>query len=128
MKHAPPPNATTPQVTVLYDGSCPLCRKEIGVYQRADGGDTIAWCDVSLPGAAPPGMTQEAAMVRFHVIDSTGTTKSGARAFIALWLSLPGWRWLGRIASIPPFPLVLEGLYRAFLPIRPWLQRLVRRG
>jgi hypothetical protein len=53
--------------------------------------------------------------------------QSGARGFIALWLSLPGWRWLGRIASVPPMPHLLELMYRAFLPVRPFLQRLLNR-
>jgi predicted DCC family thiol-disulfide oxidoreductase YuxK len=118
---------TTKPLTVLYDGSCPLCRREIGMYQRTEGGETVAWCDVSLPDAAQHGLTREAAMARFHVVDADGALKSGAEAFIALWLSLPRWRWLGRIASAPPLPWVLEGMYRAFLPVRPWLQRLAGR-
>jgi predicted DCC family thiol-disulfide oxidoreductase YuxK len=114
-------------VTVFHDGSCPLCAREIGMYQRTEGGETITWCDVSLPHAALPGITPDQAMARFHVLDATGQLKSGARAFIALWLSLPRWRWFGRVASIPPLPWVLEGLYRAFLPVRPFLQRMMRR-
>jgi predicted DCC family thiol-disulfide oxidoreductase YuxK len=116
-----------PGVTVFHDGSCPLCALEIGMYQRTEGGETVTWCDVSLPGVVPPGITPAQAMARFHVMEADGTVKSGAAAFIALWLTLPRWRWLGRAASLPPFPAVLEGLYRAFLPVRPLLQRLARR-
>jgi predicted DCC family thiol-disulfide oxidoreductase YuxK len=119
---------TSRPLTVLYDGGCPLCCREIGMYQRSEGGETIGWCDVSLPGAAPPGLSRDAAMARFHVIDADGRLVGGARAFIALWLSLPRWRWLGRIASVGPLPWLLEGAYRAFLPLRPTLQRLARRG
>jgi predicted DCC family thiol-disulfide oxidoreductase YuxK len=114
-------------VTVYYDGSCPLCRSEIGLYQRGEGAGQVTWCDISQPGAAPQELTQEAAMARFHVKGADGQMEDGARAFILLWLSLPRWRWLGRIASLPPLPILLEGLYRAFLPLRPWLQRLARR-
>jgi predicted DCC family thiol-disulfide oxidoreductase YuxK len=115
-------------VTVYYDGSCPLCTKEIGVYRRAEGGESVNWCDVSQSDAQIDGLSQSQAMARFHVKSADGVMQDGAKAFILLWLSLPRWRWLGRIASVPPIPTLLELLYRAFLPIRPWLQRLARRA
>jgi predicted DCC family thiol-disulfide oxidoreductase YuxK len=110
-------------VTVYYDGSCPLCTKEIGLYQRAAGGETVNWCDVSQKNANLDGLSQNQAMARFHVKGTDGVMQDGAKAFILLWLSLPCWRWLGRIASVPPLPHILELLYRGFLPIRPWLQK-----
>jgi predicted DCC family thiol-disulfide oxidoreductase YuxK len=116
--------AAAQKVTVLYDGACPLCRREIGLYQRSEGADAVDWCDVSRSAALPEGLTGEAAMARFHVIDSNGVLKDGANAFIALWLSLPRWRWLGRIAGVPPLPWLLERVYRAFLRIRPLAQRM----
>ncbi len=115
-------------VTVLYDASCPLCRREIGLYQRAEGGDAIAWCDVSGRDTAPPaGLSREAAMARFHVVDAEGRLRSGADAFIALWSSLPRWRWLGRLAAVPPMPWALERAYSGFLRVRPWVQRRLAR-
>jgi predicted DCC family thiol-disulfide oxidoreductase YuxK len=114
-------------VTVFYDGSCPLCRREIGLYGRADGAEAIAWCDVSTGAGLPKDLTAAQAMARFHVRGKGGELVSGARAFIALWLSLPRWRWLGRLASVPPIPLVLEGVYRLFLRLRPRLQQAARR-
>jgi predicted DCC family thiol-disulfide oxidoreductase YuxK len=116
------------KVTVFYDGSCPLCRREIGLYRTSDGADAVRFCDVSDGATALPAQVSRAqAMARFHVTDRDGRTVSGARAFIALWLALPRWRWLGRIASVPPIPSILEGAYRVFLPLRPRLQRLFRR-
>jgi predicted DCC family thiol-disulfide oxidoreductase YuxK len=115
-------------VTVFYDGSCPLCRREIGLYQGSDGAEGIRFCDVSNNAAVLPGnLSRSDAMARFHVTDQNGYTKSGARAFIALWLALPRWRWIGRLASIPPLPFLLEGAYRSFLLVRPAVQKLVRR-
>jgi predicted DCC family thiol-disulfide oxidoreductase YuxK len=115
------------RITVLYDGACPLCRREIGVYQRSAGADGIIWQDVSPPDAAPSCITREEAMRRFHVIDAEGRIRSGADAFIALWLSLPRWRWLGRVSSIPPLPWILERAYRGFLLVRPAVQRMAAR-
>jgi predicted DCC family thiol-disulfide oxidoreductase YuxK len=114
---------------VLYDGGCPLCRREIALYRRAEGAEAIAWCDVSPADAAPSGLSREEAMRRFHVIDADGRLRSGADAFIALWLSLPRWRWLGRAAGVPPLPWLLERAYRGFLLVRPAVQRFaLRRG
>ncbi len=113
-------------ITVYFDGSCPLCRAEVGVYQKADESGDIRWCDVSSE-TLPDGMTRDQAMARFHVRNEAGEMVSGAKAFIALWLSLTRWRWLGRIASLPPLPWLLEGAYRVFLPIRPLLQKIARR-
>ena len=114
-------------VTVYYDGSCPLCTREIGLYQRSDSSETITFCDISR-NAPPEGLTRDQAMARFHVATPNMGLTSGARAFIALWLSLPRWRWLGKLASLPPLPWILEMAYRAVLPIRPAFQWLARKA
>ena len=118
----------TPRLTVLHDGSCPLCAREIAVYRAADRAGALAFHDVSSAdaGAEVHGLSRQAAMARFHVVTAEGRTLSGAAAFIALWCALPGWRWLGRVASLPGLPWLLERAYGAFLPLRPALQRLVR--
>ncbi len=109
---------------VFFDGACPLCRKEIGVYRAADQKQAIDWCDVStdqqeerLP------LPKQTLLARFHVQKSSGELVSGARGFIELWKQLPKWRWLARICSIPGLPPLLELGYRGFLRIRPALQR-----
>ena len=114
--------------TVYYDGSCPVCTAEIAQYRRAGGG--VAYADVSAD-ALPEGLTREAAMARFHYRDEKGRLLSGARAFAALWLRLsegrPLLRLLARAANTPPVLILGEVAYRAFLPLRPRLQRIVRR-
>lgn len=51
---------------------------------------------------------------------------SGAAAFIALWATLPGWRYLAMVATVPGVTLMLEYVYRGFLHIRPQMQGLAR--
>jgi predicted DCC family thiol-disulfide oxidoreductase YuxK len=116
------------ELTVFFDGSCPLCRAEIGVYQRCEGGEQIAFVDVSgvADGPVAPGLDQAGAMARFHVMQSDGTLASGAAGFGRLWLSLPGWRWLGRIVMLPLVLPLAESTYRMFLHVRPIVQRLWR--
>ena len=84
-----------PALTVLYDGACPLCRREIGIYSGLEPNTPLCFADVSdaaLP--LPPGTTREQLLARFHVRSSDGQLLSGAQAFLALWAALPGWHWL----------------------------------
>ncbi len=116
--HEPPP------LTVLYDGSCPLCRREIGVYRGLQSNTPVCFADVSdaaLP--LPPGTTREQLLARFHVRGGDGQLLSGAQAFLALWAALPGWRWLALAGRLPGAAWVMERGYRLFLRLRPMLQR-----
>ncbi len=124
-EHASPP------LTVLYDGACPLCRREIGIYRglqplRPDA--PVCFADVSdpafaLPATLPSGTTREQLLKRFHVRDRDGALLSGAHAFLALWAALPGWRWLALTGRLPGVAWVMERGYRIFLRCRPALQR-----
>lgn len=118
-------------LTVLYDGACPLCRREIahyqGIVQRQAARD-VRFADVSDPGVPlPPARTRAQLLHRFHVQRADGSLVDGAAAFVALWARLPGWRWLARLARLPGVTPLLEVAYRAFLPLRPTLQRWARR-
>ncbi|MCZ2496489.1 DUF393 domain-containing protein [Xylophilus sp. Kf1] len=122
-------------LTVWYDGACPLCRREIGVYQGLkplESSAPVCFADVSdaavpLPSTLPPGVTREQLLARFHVRDRNGELLSGARAFLALWAELPGWRLLALVGRLPGAPWVFEWGYRQFLRLRPLLQRWVSR-
>ncbi|MFZ9177360.1 MAG: thiol-disulfide oxidoreductase DCC family protein [Burkholderiaceae bacterium] len=115
-----------PSLRVFYDGACPLCRKEISVYQRADRAKALDWCDVSDPRNAELPLSREALLARFHVQRTDGQLVSGARGFIEVWRQLPGWRWLAFAAGIPGMPMAMEWAYRGFLRLRPAMQRLLR--
>lgn len=120
-------NPQAPVLTVLYDGSCPLCRREISVYQGLKPFQPIEWRDVSAGGAALPSCgNRETLMARFHVQQADGSVLSGAKAFLALWATLPGWRWLSKLGHLPGATPCLEWLYRRFLVLRPWLQKKAR--
>ena len=111
--------------TVYFDGSCPLCRAEIGYYRRKDHSGALCFVDVSEPDAlVPEGLTQRRAMERFHVSAGNGQLLSGAAAFIEVWARLPRWRWAARAAALPGAITALEFGYRVFLPARPFIARL----
>jgi len=120
----------SPDLTVFYDGSCPLCSREIAVYSRRDTAGRIHWADVSScsPQALPEGLTRQDALARFHVQRADGALISGAGAFAELWMRTPGFRWFGRIARLPIIHGVLDRAYGIFLDSRPVLQKLLSRS
>lgn len=114
------------EATVYFDGSCPICRTEIAYYRGQDAACRLEFVDVSAPGAsAPPGTTQMEAMQRFHVERADGSVVSGAVAFTTIWGVLPRWRWAARLAALPGVTAFLELAYRAVLPVRPFVSRMV---
>jgi predicted DCC family thiol-disulfide oxidoreductase YuxK len=118
----------TASLTVLYDGACPLCRREIGVYRGLPSQMPVCFTDVSDPSQPlPSGATRPQLLARFHVRDAEGRLLSGAQAFLALWAVLPGWRWLARLGRLPGATWVMERGYRLFLRLRPALQRWAAR-
>jgi predicted DCC family thiol-disulfide oxidoreductase YuxK len=121
-----PVNAT-PDLTVYFDGSCPLCRREMAVYQGLPSTLSLQWVDISIPTELPSGLTCALAMQRFHVRDARGQLHSGARAFSVLWRCFAGWRVLGWLTAAPPLSWLAEAAYRLFLLARPRLQAWLRR-
>ena len=117
-----------PELTVLYDGACPLCRREINVYRNLRSDTTVCFADIS-DGSQPlpAGTTRQQLLARFHVQRDSGELLSGAQAFLALWAVLPGWRWLALLGRLPGLGWLMEHAYRLFLRGRPMLQRLVSR-
>ena len=117
-----------PPLTVLYDGACPLCRREIGIYRGLQPNTPVCFADVNdiaLP--LPPGTTRAQLLARFHVRGRDGQLHSGAQAFLALWATLPGWRWLALAGRLPGAVWLMEHAYTRFLRWRPTLQRWAAR-
>ena len=111
-------------LTVWYDGACPLCRREIAVMRRLDRHGRIDFVDVSHGVEAGCPIDRADLLARFHASES-GRIISGAAAFAAMWRRIPLLRPLGLIAQWQPALALLEHVYRMFLRHRPRLVRLV---
>lgn len=116
---------TRPPTTVYFDGACPVCSREIAHYRTRRGADALRFVDVAADPAeqVAPDLTRQAALDRMHVRRPDGELVSGAAAFAALWRSLPGWAWLGRLIAVPPMLWLAERGYRGFQRARrlgPW--------
>ena len=110
-------------VTVWYDGACPLCIREIALMRRLDKRRAINFVDVAPEDAACP-IDRALLLARFHAQEMGGPVLSGAAAFAAMWRAIPMMRPLGLLARNRLVLAILERAYVAFLKIRPWLQRL----
>ena len=109
-------------LTVWYDGACPLCRREIASMRRLDRRGAISFIDVAGEDANCP-IDRAELLARFHA-EENGVLLSGAAAFAAMWRAIPLLRALGLAARNRAILNLLERAYRAFLHVRPSLQRL----
>ncbi len=123
-------SAESPEILkVLFDGGCPLCRREIAHVQglsEKHQDSALCFVDVSDAALADTVYANDRAklLARFHVERTDGSRLDGAAAFIAMWRRLPGWRWLARFAELPGMPFLFEVAYRGFLRVRPAMQRI----
>ncbi len=106
------------KVTVWFDGSCPLCRREVALLRRLDRDAAVDFIDVGTGDGACP-IDRSDLLNRFHAREDHGPMLSGAAAFAAMWRVLPLLRPFGLIARHPAILAVLERLYRLFLRLRP---------
>lgn len=111
-------------VTVWYDSQCPLCRREIAAMRRLDRRGRITFVDLHGDGTCPRDRGEM--LARFHAQED-GEMHQGAAAFAAMWRQIPLLRPLGLAARNRLVLAALEGAYRGFLRLRPFLQRLARR-
>ncbi|MDF1729050.1 MAG: DUF393 domain-containing protein [Sulfitobacter sp.] len=91
------------QTEVLYNGSCPICSREVNHYARLtqEAQIDVRYDDISDPGALERwGIHREEAAKRFHV-RRNGQIYAGLPAFIQLWSDIPRMRWLARVVSLP---------------------------
>ena len=91
--------------------------------RRLDRKGAIRFIDVGKDGTACP-IDRAALLARFHAQEDNGPIQSGAAAFAVMWRAVPLLRPLGVLARWPPMLALLERAYRAFLRVRPTLQRL----
>lgn len=112
-------------VTVWFDGACPLCRREIGFLRRLDARGRLEFIDVAPDNAVEACPIDRADLLaRFHAQERGKDIVSGAAAFAAVYRQVPLLAPLGHLLRLPPMLWVAERAYRAFLRIRPRLQRL----
>lgn len=103
-------------LTVLFDGGCPLCAREIAHYRGLAHRGTIDWIDVTRESAPWDewGLSPKEAMARFHVMDGDGRFHVGADGFLLLWSRLAGYRYLAAFCVVVRVRPLLRWAYERF--------------
>ena len=117
---------TTRSLTVFFDGSCPICSKEINFYKMRAGAENLSWVDVSDEEIPIPiqNRSRKELMARFHVLSSSGELVSGGAAFAELWASLPAFKIFGKFFKLPVLRFLIDICYDIFLTLRPKFRSL----
>ena len=106
---------TTPQadLTVLYDGGCPLCLREVSFLRRRDQRGRLAFVDVDAPDYNPEawgGISYRQAMARIHAIRSDGTVLVNVAVFREAYQMI-GLGWLYAPTTWPLIQPLVNLLY-----------------
>ena len=117
-------SAPLPELTALYDGSCPVCLAEISFLRSFARAPRVAWVDASArafdaaawsaaAGVAPP-LSRAALLEEMHVLDARSDGAAALRkrvpAFRALYAVVSGRDWLAFTAHAP-FSKIADGAY-----------------
>ncbi len=93
----------TENTEVLYNGSCPVCSREINHYERLSQKQALAIQYDDLADSAKLkswGLDADEAAKRLHV-RKNGQIYAGIPAFVILWQDIPQMRWLAKVVSVP---------------------------
>ncbi|MDM7952826.1 MAG: DUF393 domain-containing protein [Cyanobium sp. CZS 25K] len=102
------------ELTLLFDGGCPLCLREVQTLRRRDQGQgRLAFVDVDDPGYDPAchgGITYADAMGRMHAIRGDGEVIHDVEVFRQAY-ALVGLGWLYAPTRWPLLRPLVEALY-----------------
>lgn len=133
----PMSSAPGPQLTLLYDGGCPLCLREVTFLRRRDQrlhpeAPWLAFVDINASDYDPAlhqGISYREAMGRIHAIEADGTVLRDVAVFRAAY-QLIDLGWLYAPSAWPGLNQLSHGLYSLWarwrLPLtrRPSLDQL----
>ena len=101
--------------TVLYDGSCGVCRQTVAVISALDLAGRVEIRDAlgEWPLLAPhfPGLTQAECLESMRVVRSDGRTYEGFDGYRALAWAIPLWWLLLPLLYLPLVPRVGRAIY-----------------
>jgi predicted DCC family thiol-disulfide oxidoreductase YuxK len=117
-------NATAPKpIEVFYDGACPLCSREAGLFARRAPQGAATFVDIAAPGfdAGAHGLDDRAVNKQIHAKTADGRTVVGVDALAEMWQLVPSYRWLARLTKLPVSRQVMQAGYILFARLRPYL-------
>ena len=121
-----------PQLTLLFDGACPLCMREVRFLRARDLNKRIAFVNIDAQDYAAAdhgGLTYREAMGRIHALRADGTVLQDVEVFHEAY-RLVGLGWVYAPTRWPLIGPLVNGIYRLWasqrlrLTRRPGLDKL----
>ena len=104
---------SAPDLTLLFDGGCPLCVREVRFLQQRDRQNRLAFVDIDdadYDPAAHAGISYRVAMGRIHAITGSGEVLRDVAVFREAY-RLIGLGWLYAPTSWPLIGSVVDWIY-----------------
>jgi len=106
------------ELTVLYDGSCSLCRGSVERVRPFDTRHRIEFLDLHDPSTQQrfPQIDREVAMRWMQAVDTQGRVFAGVDSWARMGMLLPGWNLLAWILQVP-------GIHWIAVKVYAWIAR-----
>jgi predicted DCC family thiol-disulfide oxidoreductase YuxK len=103
------------EITLLFDGACPLCRREMSMLKRRDRSDRLGSVDISDPSFDPKtfGLSKQDVHSRIHGILADGQIVEGVEVFRRAYRAV-GIGWLLGWTRWPILKPIVDAFYRWF--------------
>ena len=110
-------------LTMLIDGDCPLCSREVAWLSRRDRQGRLRFVDITADEFDPAeyGKTIDELMGSIHAVTPERETVTGVEVFRRAYRAV-GLGWLVAPTAWPVLRPIFDQLYRIFARIRPRLQ------
>lgn len=101
------------RITVLFDGSCSLCRASVARARRFDRNQRIEFLNLHDPQAASrfPQVNRQEAMRLMQAVDLNGRVFSGVDAWARIGRQLLGWNLVAWILLVPGIHWLAARIY-----------------
>jgi predicted DCC family thiol-disulfide oxidoreductase YuxK len=117
------------KVKLLYDGACPICRREMDWLKQRNRRMLLTFEDIADPQFDPGryGLTREQVNSALHGILADGKVVRGMAAIRRAYRAV-GLGWLTAPTALPGIRWTADRLYAAFARHRAKLGRIAGRG
>ncbi len=114
-----------PTLTLLFDGLCPLCTREMRFMRRFDRHGRLVFLDIAAADFDPSrfGLTLPQTMAAMHGVLPDGTVIVGVEVFRRAYSAI-GLGWLIGWTRWPIIRPIADCAYRAFARVRPRFSKL----
>ena len=102
-----------PSLTLLYDGACPLCLREVTFLKRRDPHGRLAFVDIDSHAYDPAqwrGISYRDAMARIHAISADGEILKDVAVFREAYRCV-GLGWIYAPTEWPLIGLLIDRIY-----------------